>query len=950
MPRTYHTAQPKGKRVTDKSLSNLRRGSAPRLPPPPSHGKENANPTKQISQLKTSLKRTSDRLVKVTQQLKGKNRQLKTEKQGRRRTEAGKRTLALQIQRLRDVEIPSLQVQLATKAMDASFWKEAYESSERGRRGDRGHIRDLRSAVQKAVARTLKTEKRADRLDAGMARAIVAAEKRVEKAIQTRGENALFNKGLFTRAARSLTRLITQSGCAEKHVGKVLQAMGGAYGFKLKRRMAQSTVRCIITEGLIASEMQSGYEHARAEHIPDLTFSSDSTSHLKVNYDSRFTAIRVPDYTSAEGIDDQYAQNPIHRLRSLGLTHSTSHHSEVQVVGTQQKIMAIAETFTESPLAGNSGQSFDSDQFATKMVACNGDHASDVRKAERMYFDWKIRVNSFKLGEKARLEMPVPELANLFLEAKLKRIADLGGLIAWQTMSEGDQDELDIEIMDALTTVLGGKAYEALPVAEKDEMDRFLWAGCVMHKDLNTVKGGAKGMEAYWASHNLAGPVLLPNKDNAAVLASGETPHPTAAQTRATEASTRGGVKATQLGGLICRNKDDKKGQQDIFRWFFRRTVGHEVAYPDTSNTRYQSHCSAAAVLLAYLDVFKQFLVFVRDRKEKPGWTNIEFNFWNALHDDSTLCELVALTVYGQAISHPYMREVRGPGTEHVNMLDLGDLHHRIPTHMRDLIQQPALIFGTEATHKTGSLDSKPWFFPEAMVAVRVLAARLEHAEKVTAAFLQAAVVTFERFAAEFADGGKIASLTVEDRQKLWIPATNDVNEGALGTYRQEMRRKPRMTLLQFNARFIFHRNNTQEFMDRMLTEEDEKYIRKKARQRLAMGLERQRQEEQMEVDEKRAEETRRKEMEQERARAEKLARVMSITIVLDPGLVKEKKFTLPMIDEQLDAHRLFDLEVPIKAHTGTKKAQRLEVLLGAIRRYKSRALTSQEDPGKGGR
>lgn len=89
-----------------------------------------------------------------------------------------------------------------------------------------------------------------------------------------------------------------------------------------------------------------------------------------------------------------------------------------------------------------------------------------------------------------------------------------------------------------------------------------------------------------WVSKGLKGPILLPNKDNAAVIAAcSDNARPSSAESRAVDVSTRGGVKATQLGGLICRHKDDKKGQQDIFRWFFRRTLGYEVAYPDTSWT-----------------------------------------------------------------------------------------------------------------------------------------------------------------------------------------------------------------------------------------------------------------------------------------------------------------------------------------------------------------------------
>src|SRR3954447_11036484 len=106
--------------------------------------------------------------------------------------------------------------------------------------------------------------------------------------------------------------------------------------------------------------------------------------------------------------------------------------------------------------------------------------------------------------------------------------------------------------------------------------------------------------------------------------------------------------------------------------------VGKIFTFPDTSNTRFQSHCEAATVLLQYLPHFKNFLLFVRDKKQQRRFSNMEQNLWNALNCKATLTELAVLALYAQAISHPYMRAVRGPANEQVNMLDLGPLHHKV--------------------------------------------------------------------------------------------------------------------------------------------------------------------------------------------------------------------------------------------------------------------------------
>jgi hypothetical protein len=67
---------------------------------------------------------------------------------------------------------------------------------------------------------------------------------------------------------------------------------------------------------------------------------------------------------------------------------------------------------------------------------------------------------------------------------------------------------------------------------------------------------------------------------------------------------------------MIFNHKDDKKGQQDSFHIFFERHLGYTIKFPDTSNTRFQSHCMAAATLILFLPYFLEFLLLVRDKKE----------------------------------------------------------------------------------------------------------------------------------------------------------------------------------------------------------------------------------------------------------------------------------------------------------------------------------------------
>jgi hypothetical protein len=61
--------------------------------------------------------------------------------------------------------------------------------------------------------------------------------------------------------------------------------------------------------------------------------------------------------------------------------------------------------------------------------------------------------------------------------------------------------------------------------------------------------------------------------------------------------------------------------------------------------------------------------------------------------------------------------------------------------------------------------------------------------------------------------------------------AVPNVNEGALGAFRVQMRMKPQLTMTNYNALAMFEHNNTQNFMNALFTEPgDFKFLRGQAR------------------------------------------------------------------------------------------------------------------------
>jgi hypothetical protein len=145
---------------------------------------------------------------------------------------------------------------------------------------------------------------------------------------------------------------------------------------------------------------------------------------------------------------------------------------------------------------------------------------------------------------------------------------------------------------------LGELEYSSLTEEQHRELDFFVWVGCGCHKNTNTVLGGHIAAIKLWKENGLPGPILLANKDNTTVLCTLDSnTEPTAVHKHALQSSTCGGIKATDIASAIFRNKDQKKGQQDItILWF--DFFGNSFTFSSASNNHYGSHCTTAVCLL----------------------------------------------------------------------------------------------------------------------------------------------------------------------------------------------------------------------------------------------------------------------------------------------------------------------------------------------------------------
>ena len=612
---------------------------------------------------------------------------------------------------------------------------------------------------------------------------------------------------------------------------------------------------------------------------------------------------------------------PTHRHRLLGIVSSPDQSAEGQAEDLVEQIDDALKIYNKSPLAKRSGHFMRLVKAISLLKGVNTDHCSKEKKFSEIIKNKVVDAVRELLGEKEVLEKSWEEIDILFEKSRDDMIDRVGGQNAWDALSEADQALQHAIMMKQTLISLGEDKYAAMSEEEKRDLDFFVWAGCGCHKNLNSVSGGNTPMMAWWAENDVTPPILLANRDNAAVLNNLDSLDDlTPGEQHALESTTRGGVKAAGLAGAIFNHKDDKKGQQDTFKWWFRR-AGIPISFPDTSNNRYGTYCEAAGVLLLYRDKFLEFLEFVRDSKKKRGFTNMEKNLYNALKDPATLTELAVLALYAQTISHPYMRQIRG---KNLNMLDLAPLHLEVEQHMDKVIENPNIILSADANFATGAMDGKEWEKPDIVDAILKRAPELPHLSHVLVVFFKGARGTWKRFTTEFTPGGVIDEATDLQKELAWMPATNDVNEGILGSFRQFTHFNPRTTLHMFNALAMYQRNDTQAFMDKNLQEDDNQFLMQMAREIDGSGLEAKRQDKNVEYNQAKNQKKDDRDKEAAQKLTEKKARLAKIPLIFDKDVIESLKGQ--RLQDQLDAFRLAGAPMPelmkdVKAVGDKKKA-----------------------------
>ena len=122
------------------------------------------------------------------------------------------------------------------------------------------------------------------------------------------------------------------------------------------------------------------------------------------------------------------------------------------------------------------------------------------------------------LGEEQILDKSWEEIEAVFNDAWDRMVEELEGKVAWNKLSKNEQALKHAAMTKKTFISLGEDKYSALSEDEKRKLDFSIWVGCGCHKNMNSVLDGNAGMMAWWDKNDVTSPIILANKDNAAIL------------------------------------------------------------------------------------------------------------------------------------------------------------------------------------------------------------------------------------------------------------------------------------------------------------------------------------------------------------------------------------------------------------------------------------------------
>ncbi|KAJ7615524.1 hypothetical protein FB45DRAFT_757915 [Roridomyces roridus] len=689
----------------------------------------------------------------------------------------------------------------------------------------------------------VRRKKRIKRLenDRGRAKLSLAAVRKSYKALKTWHP---MKHGQYTSKARQLARKLTWTGTAAEKLAYAVESCAEAFGIGLSRNfMSARTVERANDEGGKYGELQLGREIAEApgKYLIGFIESSDGTTHRGMTVECRHITLPTPSY--APGVDDNDQSTWSYETRFVEVAQALDHTAQSQFEGTKEVANRLADLYNRSPLSEQERRTIDkNDYWRKKMGECR-DHASDGKKAFELSAAHKKNIIVEDLGRAAiEDDADTSGILLAMLNMTDDDLMDVGQISEPELRALSDEARNALETQ-ALERKLGEERFNKLTPEQQKDASTHVFGGCCSHKDMNVVKYGYRAIQAVYATNDIPAPVLLANKANTAIIELGSDSDSAAVQ-KAVDSSTSGAIKLLQLLGSLLRHKDRERGYQERAAIYLHERklelygVDETGEFPDVSNNRYNCYTKGAREVVCFHGIIVELITDIVDSKTQSGQENhVEKNILKGLNCAATMTELVALALYGTSVSEHYMAAVRGTKERPINMLSLTPLHRKLPEFCAQVAADPRILLDATATHDQLTITGRPIHDTLLLESVKQLLPDLPHFDIIVSAMFSGCNTGWIHFTPEFKIGGTFDCLTPAQRASLFIPTTNDPNEGGLGTYRNYMKVHCNSTAQSFSNETRVQRNNTEAFIVKVCDEAVEKFVMREVRKDGTRGV-----------------------------------------------------------------------------------------------------------------
>lgn len=466
------------------------------------------------------------------------------------------------------------------------------------------------------------------------------------------------------------------------------------------------------------------------------------------------------------------------------------------------------------------------DALLVRAVGTNSDHASTMKATHRLLGELKAHVQEVADGLR-QLEVLESEDQEKYLvlcaEMANEAIQMAGGEESWEAMDSNEQKRREEIARERVAQRLGHMAFIEMPQHRQAIVRLWMWFGCCMHKMLNILHAGANALPHVWerirAREGAVGPILLPNKDNAAALNSTDAD----IADRAEALSKSGAPKFLGLLALLVRPRIESKAGYGVDWSMFCQShpdLLRAEEFPPITNNRYQSVPAGGAYVIKRREYLLEFMSLVRRKKNSGVFTNIEQNVFDALQDPPTMTECAAMGLVAECATTPYVRHTRRAGT---NAADLGKLHVDLKMHLLNLANSPQLVLDVDPSVSHTNSVFLGCEYTDKSFVVQVCtqhrAGMLPYLAEIFAGFLVAAAAKLDDFTTEFQPGAPLQQLSEDQKHDIFFNATNDLNEGILGFMRRQHRIRPCISDKTLNGIAMYLRNDTREWISGQSTE-----------------------------------------------------------------------------------------------------------------------------------